>query len=349
MAPDEVSFCLLTDKELETLPDPEWLVENVLPLGSFAVLFGAPGAGKSFVAFDMAWSIAAGLPWQGRSVKKGWVLYIAAEGRSGIKPRRRAWNQEHSTESCPEMHYLAEPVQLANDDHLTALLQSIERLTRKPIFIVIDTLARCFVGLDENQSKDMGRLVAAADRLRAVTGATVLMLHHAGKARGRQKIVERGSSALAGAADVMMSLAVVKSGQVLKCEKQKESEPFEQISFRLKAITFGDGLESCVVVSEHIDTETTLGEKHHEVLEALAGFSNTSARTGEWQKSTTIPERTFYRLLTDLLELGAIDKQPEGKHVRYTLNLKWLEKFLKPATVRSKPRTTAGARSVLLH
>jgi DNA-binding transcriptional ArsR family regulator len=333
-------FHFFTDDEIETIPDPEWLVEGVLPLGSFGVLYSPPGLGKTFLALDMGRSIAAGVPWQGRDVKKGPVLYIAAEGRSGLKPRRRAWNQEHSRDKCPGMFYLPEPVQLTTNDDLEALMIGIDALGRKPILIVIDTLARCFVGRDENHALDMGLLVAAVDRLRAATGAAVLLIHHSGKPRsGNRQSKERGSSALGGAADVMMSLVAQKHGLALKCEKQKEAEPFEPISFRLKTVTIGDGLESCVVVSDAIEAEPALDEKHESALDVLATFRGASTTTGEWRKATGIPERTFYRIVDDLMEAGAIDRKPEGKNVRYTLNLKWLER-------REKRLTTATAKSV---
>ena len=42
-------FTLLTTDELEALPDPEWLIEGILPSGGLGVLYGQPGAGKSFL------------------------------------------------------------------------------------------------------------------------------------------------------------------------------------------------------------------------------------------------------------------------------------------------------------
>ncbi len=40
----------IPSSELASLPTPSWLIEDVLPAESFAVLFGAPGEGKTFVA-----------------------------------------------------------------------------------------------------------------------------------------------------------------------------------------------------------------------------------------------------------------------------------------------------------
>jgi RecA-family ATPase len=65
------------------------------------------------------------------------------------------------------------------------------------VLAVVDTLARCFVGGEENSARDMGRFVAAADRLRTATGAAALLLHHVSRHGG----AIRGSTALPGALD----------------------------------------------------------------------------------------------------------------------------------------------------
>jgi hypothetical protein len=65
--------------ELLRLPPPEWLVENVLPAGGLIGLYGEPGSFKSFIAIDIAMSIATGLSWHGAEVRKGHVIYVAAK------------------------------------------------------------------------------------------------------------------------------------------------------------------------------------------------------------------------------------------------------------------------------
>ena len=45
--------------ELLALPPPRWLVHGLLPEHSLSVLYGASGAGKSFVALDIAASVVS--------------------------------------------------------------------------------------------------------------------------------------------------------------------------------------------------------------------------------------------------------------------------------------------------
>ena len=56
-------FHLLTDVEVEHLPAPEWLIENIIPVGTLGLLYGPPGVGKSFVGLDWACSVASGREW----------------------------------------------------------------------------------------------------------------------------------------------------------------------------------------------------------------------------------------------------------------------------------------------
>lgn len=49
--------------------------------------------------------------------------------------------------------------------------------------IILDTLARCFGGSDENAAKDMGAFIQGCDAIKAATQATVLIIHHSGKDR----------------------------------------------------------------------------------------------------------------------------------------------------------------------
>jgi RecA-family ATPase len=75
--------------------------------------------------------------------------------------------------------FTAQSINLCHSDaDLKRLLAEIPQPTG---FIVIDTLSRVLAGGNENGPEDMGALVMNVDRLRAATGATVLLVHHTGK------------------------------------------------------------------------------------------------------------------------------------------------------------------------
>jgi hypothetical protein len=92
---DRGRFGTMPIYELASLPPGEWLIKGVLPDADLAILFGASGSGKTFVALDMAFAVAMGLPWRGNRVKQGKVVIIAAEGSGGLGKRASAYAQFH--------------------------------------------------------------------------------------------------------------------------------------------------------------------------------------------------------------------------------------------------------------
>jgi len=180
-----------------------WLIEGWLPARSLAALVGKPKSGKSFVAVDLACSIAAGVAWQGHPTEQGTVLYVAAEGARGLLTRIEAWRQWHGVDPLPHLDVL--PVSVCLDDpeqfvEVAPLLKQAIAEARRYRLIVVDTLARAMVG-DENASKDMNQLVRSAERLQS-SGAAVLLIHHLGKDAARGG---RGSSVLPAAVDLEMT------------------------------------------------------------------------------------------------------------------------------------------------
>ena len=162
------------------------------------VVYGPPASAKSFLVLDWALSIASGRSWLGYEViSPGRVVYVVGEGAGGLRKRLQAWMQEHPHATVPDGFFIPEPVQLLKNEDVELLLTRIVR--RRPVLVILDTLATCMDG-DENSSKDMSLAIAAAKRIIGVTGATVILVHHTGK----KGVEERGSSALRGAADTMM-------------------------------------------------------------------------------------------------------------------------------------------------
>jgi len=231
-------FPLLSVADLANLKPPAFLIDGILPAGGLSVLFGPSGCGKSLLAMDWALCIANGLAWYGQPARQGWVLYIAAEGRSGLGVRVQAWMQARRQASVQRIRFLPDAVNLLSVDALAKARRTLASLPEPPVAVVIDTMARSMIGGDENAARDVGMFIAAADTLCKPSGAARLIIHHTGK-NGDD---ERGSSALRGAADLMAALKPDGAGLRLECVKAKDAEPFEPWSLHLDSVA-----DSCVV------------------------------------------------------------------------------------------------------
>src|SRR5262249_26457754 len=91
-------FQFVRDDEVEALASPESLAAP-LAVGTLATLTAKPGTGKTFVALDLALSVASGREWLDKfDVRRGMVVYVVAEGGGGVGMRLRAWKQARAVE-----------------------------------------------------------------------------------------------------------------------------------------------------------------------------------------------------------------------------------------------------------
>lgn len=230
----------------------EWLIRDVLPDADLGVLYGEPGAGKSFMALDMAMAVATGRTWRDKVATPGAVAYVCAEGAAGFRRRYAAYLGANGLDaSAIPFWFLDGAPNLHGSDHLE-LVSALRADNIAPRLVVIDTLARTMGGADENSGEDMGAYIAHAGRLAELTDAMVLIVHHSGKDASRGA---RGHSSLRGAVDV--ELEVSASGgawRTLAVTKQKDGEQLEPMQFKLRTVLMGmadDGTEITSCVVEH--------------------------------------------------------------------------------------------------
>lgn len=298
---------LYSTDELVRMPPPEWQIDGIIPLGGLVGLYGPPGVGKSFIAIDMALHLASGRSWQGHDVRKGYVLYVSAEGGTGIGKRVQAWMRYHQvTPKELPVAWLTETIAVTNDSQdMERLFERLTEVEDHPEFIVIDTLARCFDG-DENQQEDMGRFIGGVDKLRTQYRSTVCIVHHT-RLDGER---ERGNTAFRGAADCMMSVErPTKQGtsMLLKCNKQKDSEEFGTMGMALLSVP---EVESCVIVPQSLPDHIRSKQiKASEILKVLV--DNAPLTWDEWfQLSENLVSRaTFGRRVAEFRDTQQIIKE----------------------------------------
>ncbi len=218
------------------------LIADMLDEGAMSVIYGESNSGKTFVALDMAMAVASGMPWNGKATKRGLVVYVAAEGGKRIMRRlaalRKRYAAEHGEDAPPPLFALVRfPIDLRSNDanlkELLALIRDAEAETgEKCVWIIVDTLSRALAGGDENSPVDMGRIVVAADRIRAESGAHFTYVHHTGKDAARGA---RGHSLLRAATDTEIEV----TPSALKVTKQRDMEGGEAYGFKLTDVYIG--------------------------------------------------------------------------------------------------------------
>jgi len=285
----------------------EWLIKGVVPKAELIILYGASGAGKTFVALDYAFAIARGVDWRGRRVKQGIVVIIAAEGGKGVAQRLQAYAQYHGIDlrDVPNLRIItAAPNFLESEDiaEVIAELQAIGDVS----CVMVDTLAQVTPGANENTSEDMGRALSNVRLIHRATDATVLGVHHAGKDLSRGS---RGWSGLKAAADAQIEVIRHEDGsREIHIEKMKDGEDGTRWGFKLEVVDLGvdydgDPVTSCVAIETDLPTRKPdednrkglkrRGRVENHILEVMSLFGSQSIVKAEEliQKAVeTMPE-----------------------------------------------------------
>ena len=250
-------FEILSVEDIFNLPDPVFLIDDLIIEGATAFIYGAPGCGKTFIAMDLAFSLGSDdiTHWFGKQINRhGPIVYISSEGTTDMKFRMMAWEKEKKVHiNRKRFHFIRQPVNFMDPAHIVKLIQTIKveienKVGEKPVMIIIDTVSRVLPGADENLQKDMTLYVQANDALRLAFDCAATGAHHVSKGSGNAM---RGSTVLEGAANCAIHVEREKPSMhgVMTMRKIKEARDGWEIPFELKDIDLGFGRSSLVACS----------------------------------------------------------------------------------------------------
>lgn len=207
--------------ELELEPPVEWLIKDWLPSNEITVLYGKGGSFKSYIALGWSMMLASiNIP----------VMYVAAEGTSGLRARVDAWmaSKKKLGDHLPSWHYYNAHIHVDDPNSLSLWMEGMRNYLGKKDprmkLIIIDTLARNFSG-DESSPKEMGMFIEGCETMRREFGAAILVIHHMGVSTGR----ERGSEALRNAVFAMFKASDARYNErgggsvMLECDRMKDA------------------------------------------------------------------------------------------------------------------------------
>lgn len=212
-------------------PQPS-IVYGLLSEASISMLWGPPGAAKSFVAAALARSIATGDEFLGKPVRQGRVLYVSTEGN--VRVRFAADGLD-----LPDVVTLEEPLNLMNAEDVACLAAYIKEHAFS--LVIYDVFSECVIG-DENSTEDMQMAGRGLRAIRDTTGAAQLIVHHSNK----DGSAARGSSVLKGFAD--NELRIVREPgadrRTLRVEKCRDGRDYYDLShFDLTSVDLGEDLD----------------------------------------------------------------------------------------------------------
>ncbi|MBV9172604.1 MAG: AAA family ATPase [Chloroflexi bacterium] len=250
---------LVLFRDMQARIEDRTIVGDLLNEREMSAVVGASGTGKTFLVIDMALHLAGGRTWFDRPTSQRAVIYIAAEAGRGIENRVVAY-KKHYPDIPADLPFgaIVSPVNLREDMASNGLYPVLDAIDSKsaelgvPVgLIIVDTLSRAMAGGDENGSADMGAFVGNMDKLREMTGAHVLIVHHLGKDASRGA---RGHSLFHAAVDTEITVTRDNATGISTATvtKQRELPTMGRINYRMRSVELGRDqndrpVTSCVV------------------------------------------------------------------------------------------------------
>lgn len=189
-------------------PPVDWLVEDLLVRGEVTVAAGDSGIGKSFITQALGLAIAGGdEKFLGLPVHRhGRVLVVDEENTADIILQRLNALGLDPAKHLPNLEYLVYAgVDLANEPE--RLIE--DALDLEPELIVLESLSRVLLGVEENSNTEMSQhFRRALVPLARETGAAVVAVHHTTHdSKGRP----RGATSIKAAADQVLAFVAAES------------------------------------------------------------------------------------------------------------------------------------------
>lgn len=163
----------------------QYLVPRMLYRNGLAVIFGAPGSGKTFLALDIAHTLATGRMWRGKRLTgrnggPGMVHYVMAEGLDINLDRADAWTHYHEVDpALLEDHFTVfEEGILLTEPGIAKYRKHVQR--DRPDIIFLDTKNALFMG-KESAGEDFGAMIRVLHILRRdAGGCAIVLIDHSG-------------------------------------------------------------------------------------------------------------------------------------------------------------------------
>jgi AAA domain len=297
-------------------PQTQWLIEGLWSDQAVGILGGEPKCCKSFLALDVAVSVASGAAClrQFPVRRTGKVLLFPAEDSLAVVRQRLegiACAAQVDFQSLPVEVITAPCLRLDTPTDRQRLTQSVQAL--QPILLILDPLIRLH-RVDENDATQIATLLSYLRELQRQFGLAVLLVHHARKdshsSRPGQAL--RGSSELHGWGDSNLYLRR-KGSQLTLSTEHRAALSQDHIPLQL---TESGSTMALSVLAGPLAQPSTQPTPVERVRQALAQLQE-PAPVQQLRKLCGMRTADVCSALENLSKLGEVSRNSRG----YQLNL----------------------------
>ena len=238
--PKKYRFPLLRFGQMRPGTEPDYLVDELIPIAGLVVVYGAPKSGKSFWVLDLSLHIALAWEYRDRSVQQGAVVYCAFEGAHGYRKRCEAFRRHHclTDEDDPPLYVVPGRADLIKD-HGALIHDLREQLATAPAVpvkcVILDTLNKSLIG-SESKDVDMANYIAAAEHIQTEFNCVVIIVHH----HGIDETRPRGHTSLRAAVSAQIKITRDEQNNITaEIEDMRDGPEGAQIVSRLVVVDVG--------------------------------------------------------------------------------------------------------------
>jgi len=301
-----------------TGPQTQWLIEGLWSEQAVGILGGEPKCCKSFLALDVAVSVASGAAClrQFPVRRSGPVLLFPAEDSLAVVRQRLegiAAAAQVPFASLPVEVITAPSLRLDTPTDRARLAHTVQTL--RPILLILDPLIRLH-RVDENDASQIAGLLSYLRELQRQFQLAVLLVHHARKdshaSRPGQAL--RGSSELHGWGD--SNLYMRRKGSQLTLSTEHRAAPSRD-HIPLELVEAGSVVALQVVDASTVEPETPLTPTQR-VLQALAQVQE-PVPIQQLQKLCGMRTANVCSALTELATTGQVVRDAHGYQLKLPL------------------------------
>ncbi len=299
-------------------PQTQWLVEELWTDQAVGILGGEPKCCKSFLALDVAVSVASGAAClrQFPVRRSGPVLLFPAEDSLAVVRQRL-----EGIAQAAQVPFGALPVQVITAPSLRLDLESDrQRLSltvqeERPVLLILDPLIRLH-RVDENDATQIGALLSFLRQLQRQFQLAVMLVHHARKdsQSSRPGQALRGSSELHGWGD--SNLYMRRKGSQLTLSTEHRAAP-SQDHIPLQLSQSGSALALKVVEGSSVEPEAAPSPTER-VRQALAQVRE-PIPVQQLQKLCGIRTAKICSALAELCTKGEVVRDARGYQLKVPL------------------------------
>ena len=301
-----------------TGPQTQWLVEQLWTEQAVGILGGEPKCCKSFLALDVAVSVASGAAClrQFPVRRSGPVLLFPAEDSLAVVRQRLegiAAAAQVPFASLPVQVIVAPSLRLDTPTDRQRLSETIQQ--QRPILLILDPLIRLH-RVDENDATQIAALLSYLRELQRKFHLAVMLVHHARKdshsSRPGQAL--RGSSELHGWGD--SNLYLRRKGAYLTLSTEHRAAPSrDHIPLQLAESDSALALTVAEASMAQPDTSPKPIDRVRQVLAQL----HEPISVQQLQKLCSIRTATVCSALTELSNNGEVIRDARGYQLKLPL------------------------------